>query len=114
MGRPSRILTFEKTQWVWSHGDGLRRKVDPTNHPLEQRLAKDDCRPITEDVANLIERRWKNLDSNHRLKRYNRIFHAMMAEAPPAGQPAYSSSSSDGTCLPMDDARAGCPVYAGA
>eukprot|EP00959_Pyramimonas_sp_CCMP1952_P159085 3326966-Pyramimonas_sp.AAC.1 len=33
MRRPSRSPNFGRTPWVWSRGDRLGRRVDPTSHP---------------------------------------------------------------------------------
>eukprot|EP00959_Pyramimonas_sp_CCMP1952_P393641 8248367-Pyramimonas_sp.AAC.1 len=86
MGRPSRSFNFAETPWVWSHGDGPGRRVDPTNHPPGERLTKTDCQPTGEGEGHLVERRWQNLDSNHRLKRCNRESRGEAAETPRAGQ----------------------------
>eukprot|EP00959_Pyramimonas_sp_CCMP1952_P373601 7824278-Pyramimonas_sp.AAC.1 len=110
MERPSRSPNFEKTPWVWSYGDGLGRKVDPTNPSPRLCMAKADDQPIADNEAKLTEQRWKNPDTNHRPKRCIRGYHEIMVEASPAGQPA--SSSHEGADPPKGDKRDDDPVQA--
>eukprot|EP00959_Pyramimonas_sp_CCMP1952_P227364 4753404-Pyramimonas_sp.AAC.1 len=68
MGRPATSPNSERTLWVWSHGDGMGRRVDPANHPPAECLTKADYQPIDVDEFRRVERVWQRLDINHRLK----------------------------------------------
>eukprot|EP00959_Pyramimonas_sp_CCMP1952_P038800 812318-Pyramimonas_sp.AAC.1 len=46
MKRPSRSPNFDRVPWVWSRGDGLGRRADPTNHPPAECLTEADYQPI--------------------------------------------------------------------
>eukprot|EP00959_Pyramimonas_sp_CCMP1952_P143629 3006967-Pyramimonas_sp.AAC.1 len=48
MRRPSGSPNFGRIPWVWSHGDGLGRRADPTNHPPAECLTEADYQPTAE------------------------------------------------------------------
>eukprot|EP00959_Pyramimonas_sp_CCMP1952_P234788 4905692-Pyramimonas_sp.AAC.1 len=48
MRRPSRSLYFESIPWVWPHGGGRGRAVDPTTYPREELLTRFDYQPVDE------------------------------------------------------------------
>ena len=75
MRRPSRSPHYNETPWVWSHGDGLGRCVDPTNHAPHQCLTEDDYMKVDDVARDTTEREWRRLDANHRLKIHNRTYH---------------------------------------
>eukprot|EP00959_Pyramimonas_sp_CCMP1952_P244005 5100506-Pyramimonas_sp.AAC.1 len=94
MGRPSRSPNFEQTPRVWRRGDGLGRRVDPTCNHGEALLTKDDYRWLRAREAQRAEQNWKELDENHRLKRFSRGCHATAREARAASSAGHTASSS--------------------
>eukprot|EP00959_Pyramimonas_sp_CCMP1952_P469579 9495177-Pyramimonas_sp.AAC.1 len=63
MGRSSRSPNFEKTPCVWSHGDGLGRKIDPTRNPPRRCLTKGDIQSLTEKEAKRLEQTTASSDT---------------------------------------------------
>ena len=96
MRRPSRRPNFGKTPWVWSHGDGLGRDVDPTCNPESACLTEADYAPLEEINILECEFEWRRLDNNHRLKEHNRAYHSAGASSS-AGQPAAQAEVVDPT-----------------
>ena len=89
-----RSPNFMRTPWVWSHGDGLGRCVDPSSAPEHERLYEEDYVEIEPLAKNITEVQWRQLDNNHRLNIHNRNYH--QGEAPPtAGQPAEEAEEAE-------------------
>ena len=68
MRRPSRSPNYGETPWVWSHGDGLGRDVDPTCNPESACLTEADYAPLEEIHVLECEYEWEQFDYHHLLK----------------------------------------------